>query len=41
MDLHASKFTAIYECMTKAGYRYKLQDSKGSIFHQRREVIHF
>ncbi|EJF84638.1 hypothetical protein MCU_00216 [Bartonella elizabethae Re6043vi] len=32
MDSRASEFAAIYECMTKAGYRYKLQDSKGIYF---------
>ncbi len=32
MDSHASEFAAVYECITKAGYRYKLQDSKGIYF---------
>ncbi|PIT69344.1 hypothetical protein [Bartonella tribocorum] len=32
MDSRASEFAAVYECMTKAGYRYKLQDSKGIYF---------
>ncbi|WP_375674664.1 hypothetical protein [Bartonella sp. CL100XZDX] len=32
MDSRASDFAAVYECMTKAGYRYKLQDSKGIYF---------
>ncbi|WP_273760332.1 hypothetical protein [Bartonella sp. ML70XJBT.G] len=26
------EFASIYECMSKAGYRYKLQDSKGIYF---------
>ncbi|PIT68206.1 hypothetical protein [Bartonella tribocorum] len=32
MDSRVSEFAAVYECMTKAGYRYKLQDSKGIYF---------
>ncbi len=32
MDSRASEFVAIYECMTKAGCGYKLQDSKGIYF---------
>ncbi len=32
MDSRANEFTAVYECMTKAGYRYKLQDLKGIYF---------
>lgn len=32
MDSRASEFATIYECMTKAGYHYKLQDSKGIYF---------
>ncbi|WP_142416720.1 hypothetical protein [Bartonella massiliensis] len=32
MNSRASEFAATYECMTKAGYRYKLQDSKGIYF---------
>ncbi|CAK01807.1 hypothetical protein [Bartonella tribocorum] len=32
MDSRVSEFAAVYECMTQAGYRYKLQDSKGIYF---------
>ncbi|WP_039760412.1 hypothetical protein [Bartonella queenslandensis] len=32
MDSRVSGFAAVYECMTQAGYRYKLQDSKGIYF---------
>ncbi|GAA4661028.1 hypothetical protein [Bartonella pachyuromydis] len=34
MDSRMSEFASIYECMSKAGYRYKLQDSKGIYFVQ-------
>ncbi len=34
MDSLVNEFASIYECMTKAGYRYKLQDSKGIYFAQ-------
>ncbi|WP_019221955.1 hypothetical protein [Bartonella senegalensis] len=29
MDSRMSDFASVYECMSKSGYRYKLQDSKG------------
>ncbi|WP_375611009.1 MULTISPECIES: hypothetical protein [unclassified Bartonella] len=32
MNAYASEFASVYECMKKAGYRYKLQDSKGIYF---------
>ncbi len=32
MDSRVSKFVSVHECMTKAGYWYKLQDSKGIYF---------
>ncbi|GAA5103200.1 hypothetical protein [Bartonella acomydis] len=31
-DSRVGEFASVYECMTKAGYRYKLQDSKGIYF---------
>ncbi|WP_208436812.1 hypothetical protein, partial [Bartonella doshiae] len=34
MNSRMSEFASIYECMTKAGYRYKLQDSKGIYFSE-------
>ncbi|UNE54784.1 hypothetical protein [Bartonella machadoae] len=34
MDGRVSEFASVYECMKKAGYRYKLQDSKGIYFTQ-------
>ncbi|GAA5109306.1 hypothetical protein [Bartonella jaculi] len=34
MDSYASEFASVYECMKKAGFRYKLQDSKGIYFTQ-------
>ncbi|WP_409361866.1 hypothetical protein ACRPOS_002710 [Bartonella heixiaziensis] len=34
MNSYASEFASVYECMKKAGYRYKLQDSKGIYFTQ-------
>ncbi|VEJ46030.1 hypothetical protein [Bartonella vinsonii] len=34
MNAYASEFASVYECMKKAGYRYKLQDSKGIYFTQ-------
>ncbi|CAK01428.1 hypothetical protein BT_1039 [Bartonella tribocorum CIP 105476] len=32
MDSYASEFASVYECMKKAGFRYKMQDSKGIYF---------
>ncbi|WP_144754700.1 hypothetical protein [Bartonella saheliensis] len=32
MDTYASEFASVYECMKKAGFRYKMQDSKGIYF---------
>ncbi|MDN0003297.1 hypothetical protein QVL67_07560 [Bartonella henselae] len=32
MNSYASEFASVYECMKKAGFRYKLQDSKGIYF---------
>ncbi|WP_019218534.1 hypothetical protein [Bartonella florencae] len=34
MDSYASEFASVYECMKKAGFRYKMQDSKGIYFTQ-------
>ncbi|WP_273791330.1 MULTISPECIES: hypothetical protein [unclassified Bartonella] len=34
MNSYASEFASVYECMKKAGFRYKLQDSKGLYFVQ-------
>ncbi|EJF79762.1 hypothetical protein MCO_00924 [Bartonella sp. DB5-6] len=34
MNSYASEFASVYECMKKAGFRYKLQDSKGIYFTQ-------
>lgn len=32
MDSRMGEFASIYECMSRAGYRYKLQDSRGIYF---------
>ncbi|WP_208433139.1 hypothetical protein [Bartonella taylorii] len=34
MNSYASEFASVYECMKKAGFRYKLQDSRGIYFTQ-------
>ncbi|WP_019223693.1 hypothetical protein [Bartonella rattaustraliani] len=34
MNSYASEFASVYECMKKAGFQYKLQDSKGIYFAQ-------